>query len=181
MTTSSIHCTEEYRLTEESKFVCRVIHLFNLHYDNGVLFAAKGAVTISTCDQPGLSPELGSPSLPYEVNGFLSCPLIFVHDFQIPGNIRSKGVARFAWHRIFSAIPLELRERTFVKGKLVHKDATPENGGRRDRLWKDLCRASLCLSGAVFTTDSENSDGHFLGPLTDPWHPSKSRLHATPY
>lgn len=181
MTTSLIHCSEEHRLTEENKFVCRVVHLFSLHYDKGVLFAAKGTVTICPCDLPGLSPKLGSPYFSYDVNGFLSCPLIFVHDFQIPGNIRSKGVGRFAWHRIYSAIPHELRERTFVAGKLVHQDATPENAGRRDRLWEDLCGASLRLSEAVFTIDSESSDGHFRGPLTNPWQASKSRLHATLY
>jgi hypothetical protein len=177
--TSSIYCSEEYRLTEESKFVCRVVHLFSLHYDKGVLFTAKGTVTICTCDLPGSPPKFGSPYFPYDVNGLLSCPQIFVRDFQIPSNIRSKGVGRFAWYRIYSPIPAELRERTYVAGRLVHQDATPENAGRRDRLWEDLCGASLHLSEAVFTTDSESSDGHFRGPFTNPWQASKSGLHAT--
>lgn len=178
MTLSSIKIVEEFALAEEGRFICRVTNVVNKHYDNDKLFTIEGGAKISLQDSGSIS-GYGSSHIPYNVNCTLNTPVIFIQDLMVPPEVRGKGIARFCWHRIYTAIPPELRSRTLVYGRLVRKDEMNGNGKRRDQLWKDLCGFSNLLPAATFTPTSETSAGGFRGPITDPWQPFKSKLCIT--
>ncbi|MEQ1590435.1 MAG: hypothetical protein ABL902_08795 [Gallionella sp.] len=171
-----LHHIEEARLTRNSTFIGRVRHHFTCCYDGNQLISVKGRIYFSEHDAFIAEGNLGDTYFPFDINATLSDPTIFIHDFVIPLKLRSLGVARYGWHRLYCLLPDDLLSRTQVAGKLVEQDNSSENSARRNQLWSDLCGASVMASSSKFQHQVGVANGSFSGPLHNPWDPNRSRL-----
>ena len=155
---------EVYKLVgKDGSPVCNVTIRFFHEYEGQILIG--GEINIIVSYQPKkqgvLSPSTSSEDYDFEWWNTKGKYSFVIADFDLPPEIRRKGVGTFIWHNIFWGIPEEIRRNFMLSGKLAPQDASLE----RDSLWKNLINYGEDPI-ALFKSNSKTM-GYFRGRIHD--------------
>lgn len=166
---------ENFEVSYQGKRFCEIRHQTCQILDKEKVYHISGQFTISSEIAPTHHSWQPFPhEYQYGINYYLENPALNAQDFQVPVEMRRKGLGRYLWHLIFCSIPKELRSRTLVYGSLKATADTFEECSRRNQLCRDICGVTAGLASAIF--DAEQM--YYIGPISDPWHAQRSELEV---